>query len=132
MFIHQFQEQYTVGLTQKNSPNFMAKRHQHSEGDTSDWSTHEEPCASSPWGNRGPALAVRPKHDRMEGHCKSHGHKGIGTGCPGNGAITIPEAFKKHADVALTGGLGSAGVTAGLGDLRRPFQPELFCDSKEN
>lgn len=37
MFTHQFQEQCTAGLIWRNSPNFKAKMHQHSEGDTSDW-----------------------------------------------------------------------------------------------
>lgn len=49
------------------------------------------------------------------------GHKGIGTGCPGNGAITILEVLKKHADVALSGGPGSAGEQLDLVTLEILF-----------
>lgn len=42
------------------------------------------------------------------------------------------EVFKKQVDVALSGGLGSAGLTAELDDLRGLFQPEQFYDFKGN
>lgn len=70
--IEMFMQQYiqdTAELRQKNSPDFEAKRHQHSEGDSSERSTHQEPFLTlGKWG-----LNAREKHNGMGGDCKPQG-----------------------------------------------------------
>ena len=61
------------------------------------------------------------------------GWPGRGTGCPGTGCCHRPRGGSKPPQAPclgtrFSGGLGSAGLGAGLGGLKGLLQPEGFCD----